>query len=103
MLIACIAPELIVFFVACQLSVVRKFASGARWFSTSILANKPPQNVKSRQFMGASSPWADFKLVSHAHGHPIMTIAQLKEPIIGAQYESDIINTLGHEIADKMS
>jgi hypothetical protein len=39
--------------------------------------------------------------VSRAHGHPITTIAQLKEPIIGAQYESDITNTPGHEIADK--
>jgi hypothetical protein len=39
--------------------------------------------------------------VSRAHGHPITTLAQLKEPIIGAQYESDIINIPGDEIADK--
>ncbi|KAJ7021515.1 hypothetical protein C8F04DRAFT_1314218, partial [Mycena alexandri] len=82
MLVAVIAPELIVFFAARQLVVARQFAQ--RIISTT---------------HGFFLCMGGF--VSRQGGNPVTTINQLNDPVLGPEYRADIRNTRRQDIMDK--
>ncbi|KAJ7193479.1 hypothetical protein GGX14DRAFT_588828 [Mycena pura] len=82
MFVAFLAPELVVYFAARQLSVARHFA---RRFHVSV----------THGFFFSMGGFVS------GEGHPITTIRQLQDPILGAAYISDIQHVQREDIMDK--
>ncbi|KAJ7736662.1 hypothetical protein B0H16DRAFT_1425608 [Mycena metata] len=82
MLVAVIAPELIVFFAARQLVVARQFAQR---YSVST----------THGFFFCMGGFVS------RQGGPVTTIDQFKDPVLGPEYRADIRNTRREDIMDK--
>ncbi|KAJ7029019.1 hypothetical protein C8F04DRAFT_1043653, partial [Mycena alexandri] len=87
MLVAVIAPELIVFFAIRQFYAARDFVC------------EFPEDIEITLTHGFFFSMGGF--VSRAKGHPITTIAQLNQPEVGDRYKEDIRNTTYDAIMDR--